>query len=70
VARRIVCWLKQDEAVHAGYRYGMIKFGSRTEVLVPAGEAMEVLVKVGDKVKGGTTILLRYQPPLPAAGSG
>src|SRR5262245_6382819 len=41
VARRIVCWLKPDEAVQAGDRYGMIKFGSRTEVLVPTGDAFE-----------------------------
>jgi phosphatidylserine decarboxylase len=61
IARRIVCWLRKDESVHAGDRYGMIKFGSRTEVLVPAGEAVEVLVKVGDKVKGGSSILLRFK---------
>jgi phosphatidylserine decarboxylase len=61
IARRIVCWLKLGESVQAGDRYGMIKFGSRTEVLVPAGEAMELLVKVGDKVKGGASILLRYK---------
>jgi phosphatidylserine decarboxylase len=61
VARRIVCWLKQDESVQAGDRYGMIKFGSRTEVLVPAGEPVEMLAKVGDKVKGGATILLRFK---------
>jgi phosphatidylserine decarboxylase len=61
VARRIVCWLKPDEAVQAGDRYGMIKFGSRTEVLMPVGEAAEILVKVGDKVKGGASILLRFK---------
>src|SRR5262249_39052605 len=61
VARRIVCWLKPDEAVQAGDRYGMIKFGSRTEVLVPTGDAFEVQVRVGDPVKGGAAILLRYR---------
>lgn len=60
IARRIVCWLKVGEEVRAGDRLGMIKFGSRTEVLVPAGEAMEVKVKVGDVVQGGTTVLLRF----------
>jgi phosphatidylserine decarboxylase len=60
IARRIVCWLKGDEAVRAGDRLGMIKFGSRTEVLLPAGEAVELKVKVGDKVKGGSTVLLRF----------
>lgn len=62
VARRIVCWLKPEETVRAGDRYGMIKFGSRTEVLLPISDAVELQVKVGDKVHGGTTILLRFKP--------
>lgn len=62
IARRIVCWLKPGETVRAGDRLGMIKFGSRTEVYLPAGEALEVLVRVGDKVKGASTVLLRYGP--------
>jgi len=61
VARRIVCWPKIHETVRAGDRYGMIKFGSRTEVLIPAGDAADVMVKVGDKVYGGTTVLLRLK---------
>jgi phosphatidylserine decarboxylase len=61
VARRIVCWARLNEEVRAGERYGMIKLGSRTDVLMPAGEPMEVLVKAGDKVKGGATILLRFR---------
>jgi phosphatidylserine decarboxylase len=62
IARRIVCWLKPGEEVRAGDRFGMIKFGSRTEVLLPIGEALDVRVKVGDKVKGGATVLLRFAP--------
>lgn len=61
IARRIVCWLKPGQDVRAGERLGMIKFGSRTDVLIPVGNPMEVLVKVGDKVQGGATILLRYR---------
>jgi phosphatidylserine decarboxylase len=61
IARRIVCWLRPDEEVRAGERLGMIKFGSRTEVLVPADAVADVLVKVGDKVRGGTTVLLRLR---------
>jgi phosphatidylserine decarboxylase len=61
IARRIVCWLKLGEEIRAGERFGMIKFGSRTEVLVPAGEDHEVLVKVGDKVRGGATVLFRFR---------
>jgi phosphatidylserine decarboxylase len=59
IARRIVCWLRPGEEVHQGDRFGMIKFGSRTEVLLPPALAAEVLVKPGDKVCGGSTILLR-----------
>ncbi|HXG11713.1 MAG TPA: phosphatidylserine decarboxylase [Gemmataceae bacterium] len=61
-ARRIVCWLRSGETVSAGERFGMIKFGSRTEVYVPANEAIELLVKVGDRVKGGSRALLRFRP--------
>lgn len=59
IARRIVCWLRLREQVRAGERFGMIKFGSRTDVLVPAGAQRDVKVKVGDTVKGGQTVLFR-----------
>jgi phosphatidylserine decarboxylase len=62
VARRIVCWARLNEELKAGDRYGMIKLGSRTDVLMPVGEATEVLVKAGDAVKGGVTVLLRLRP--------
>jgi phosphatidylserine decarboxylase len=58
-ARRIVCWLRNGEEVRAGERFGMIKFGSRTDLLLPVDLGKEVLVKVGDAVRGGSTILLR-----------
>jgi phosphatidylserine decarboxylase len=61
VARRIVCGLRAGEEVRAGERFGMIKFGSRTEVYVPVEAVKEVLVKPGDAVKGGSTILLRMK---------
>jgi phosphatidylserine decarboxylase len=60
IARRIVCWLKLDEEIQKGERLGMIKFGSRTDILVPATERPEVQVKVGDMVLGGSSILLRW----------
>jgi phosphatidylserine decarboxylase len=59
IARRIVCRLKLGETVAKGERLGMIKFGSRTDLLMPLEAGLETLVKVGDKVKGGSTILLR-----------
>lgn len=61
IARRIVCWLRSGEDVQAGERLGMIKFGSRTEVSVPVELVQEVRVKVGDRVHGGSTILLRLK---------
>ena len=61
IARRIVCWLKPGEEVQAGARIGMIKFGSRTEVFLPLDVAVEPAVKVGDTVKGGSSVLLRFK---------
>lgn len=61
IARRIVFPLREGEEVARGARMGMIKFGSRTELLLPAAAAVRIEVKVGDKVKGGETVLLRYE---------
>jgi phosphatidylserine decarboxylase len=63
VARRIVCWLRPGEEVRAGERFGMIKFGSRTEVYVPAEVVAEVCVRAGEAVKGGCGVLLRVKAP-------
>jgi len=60
IARRIVCWLKPGDQLKKGERVGMIKLGSRTDVLIPAGSAREICVKVGDKVAGGATVLLKF----------
>lgn len=59
IARRIVCWLKPGDVVSRGERLGMIKLGSRTDLLIPAGQAREVCVEIGAKVRGGATVLLR-----------
>jgi phosphatidylserine decarboxylase len=56
-ARRIVCNLRPGEAVSRGYKFGMIKLGSRTELIVPAD--VRVMVSVGDKIQAGRTILAR-----------
>ncbi|MGS0764578.1 phosphatidylserine decarboxylase family protein [Syntrophomonas curvata] len=58
IARRIVCWLQPGDTVAAGERFGLIKFGSCTQLYLPA-EA-EILVAPGDKVKGGETIIGRF----------
>ena len=60
IARRIVCWLRPGDKLAKGERIGMIKLGSRTDVLIPAGGAREICVKVGDKVAGGATVLLKW----------
>ena len=57
VARRIVAWLQVGDEVKKGDRFGMIRFGSRTEVYLPV--TATVLVKVGDHVAGGSTIIAR-----------
>jgi len=57
VARRIVTDLAEGQAVRRGERFGMIKFGSRLELLVPAALAGEVRVAVGDRAVAGETVL-------------
>jgi phosphatidylserine decarboxylase len=58
LARRIVCWVDLDDQVRTGQRLGLIKFGSRVEVLLPP--AVEVLVEVGQQVYGSQTIVARW----------
>ncbi len=58
VARRIVCWPRTGDHLDRGERFGLIKFSSRTDVLLPA--ASTLAVKIGDRVKGGETIIARY----------
>lgn len=55
IARRIVCRVKEGKVLRAGERYGLIRFGSRVDVYLPAGE--EPVVKVGDKTVAGETVL-------------
>jgi phosphatidylserine decarboxylase len=61
IARRIVCWLKPGDVLAAGERFGMIKFGSRTELVLPCETGLEITVKKGDKVQAGSTIVARYR---------
>ena len=58
VARRIVTSLEIDQTVTRGQRFGMIKFGSRLELLIPRELLGEVCVKAGKHVKGGQTVLV------------
>jgi phosphatidylserine decarboxylase len=57
IARRIVGWAKLGDELKRGDRFGMIRFGSRTEVYLPLDA--EILVDVGDHVKGGASVIAR-----------
>lgn len=59
IARRIVSWVKVGDDLDQGQRFGLIKFGSCTEVYLPLGS--DILVSKGEKVKGGETIIGRLQ---------
>jgi phosphatidylserine decarboxylase len=59
LARRIVCWKRAGERVALGERFGLIKFSSRTDILLPA--SVEILVAEGARVQGGTTIIGRIR---------
>jgi len=57
LARRIVCWRGKGDILKLGERFGMIKFSSRTDVLLPVN--VQVIVKEGQRVRGGTTVIGR-----------
>lgn len=57
MARRIVCWSREGDELKRGQKFGLIKFSSRTDVLMPLNT--ELMVKIGDHVKGGETIIGR-----------
>ena len=57
LARRVVCWKRKGDNLGLGERFGMIKFSSRTDILLPAN--VRVTVKEGERVRGGTTVIGR-----------
>ena len=57
LARRVVCWKNKGDELKLGERFGMIKFSSRTDVLLPAN--VKVTVAEGDRVRGGVTVIGR-----------
>lgn len=57
LARRIVCWNKTGDELELGQRYGLIKFSSRTDMLMPS--EVELQVSVGDRVIGGETVIAK-----------
>ena len=57
LARRVICWKSKGDQLKLGERFGMIKFSSRTDVLLPAN--VKVTVAEGDRVRGGVTVIGR-----------
>jgi phosphatidylserine decarboxylase len=60
LARRIVCELRPGSTIHRGEKFGMIKLGSRTELILPA-HAVQVHVRPGDKVRAGSDVVARWK---------
>ncbi len=60
VARRIVCYIKPGQAISAGERFGHIRFGSRTDLYLPAGARL--LVAAGQRMIGGETVMAEFDP--------
>lgn len=67
LARRVVFWKKKGDRVALGERVGLMKFGSRMDVLLPAD--VEVLVRKGDRVRAGVSIIGRVKPAADRADS-
>lgn len=74
IARRVVSWKKAGDRVARGERIGLVRFGSRADVWVPRDA--EILVKLGDNVKGGSSVLAMWPqkkstgPPMDTQNSG
>lgn len=60
IARRIVCWAEKGDELTTGQRYGLIRFGSRVDLYLPAQIDLEV--KVGQRVTAAETILAHLEP--------
>jgi phosphatidylserine decarboxylase len=63
IARRIVCWIKPGDQVARGERIGLIRFGSRVELFLPAA-ITQLKISQGDMVKGGETVIALIQQPV------
>jgi phosphatidylserine decarboxylase len=60
IARRIVCNLRPGEIITRGHKFGMIKFGSRTDLILPHIQDLKLEIKVGDRVKAGSTVIGKW----------
>lgn len=72
IARRIVCDLREGDAVERGERFGMIKFGSRVELFIPKSAHFELKLKLGAPLKAGRTVVgnLGAEPDQPPGPEG
>jgi phosphatidylserine decarboxylase len=61
IARRIVCWLKPGDDLAKGEQFGMIKLGSRTELVLPKEPGLEIKTHLGEHVQAGSSILATYE---------
>lgn len=55
IARRIVCWAREGDTLERGQRFGLIRFGSRVDILVPGNT--QIKIKEGDRVAGGKSVI-------------
>jgi phosphatidylserine decarboxylase len=58
IARRIVPWIQENDAVQRGDRISLIQFGSRVDIYLP--KRAKIKVKLGDKVVGGETVIASF----------
>jgi len=58
IARRVVCWKEAGQTLERGELFGLIRFGSRVDITIP--EQVKILVNIGDRVRGGSSILGDY----------
>lgn len=62
IARRVVFWCKLGQRLQAGQRFGIMKFGSRLDIYLPADEVKDILVKPGQMVTAGETVIASLKP--------
>lgn len=61
IARRIVCWVRPGDDLVRGAQFGMIKLGSRTELVLPREAGLQIQVRLKQKVQAGATVLACYE---------
>jgi phosphatidylserine decarboxylase len=68
IARRVVCWKKEGERVARGERIGLVRFGSRVDLWMP--REAEIMVSLGENVRGGSSVVARWPGKSAAKVSG